>query len=188
MSETIQKYLGNPTLETERLILRKLEPGDAGDVFEYASDPEVSKYTTWETHRTLEDSRGFIQWTLGRYECDEAGEWGIVLKETGRLIGSMGFVRLDLQNSCGSFGYVLARKHWRKGLMPEAVKRLIRFGFEEMGLNRIEAYHYIENGASGRVMQKAGMTYEGLLRQKMFAKCRFWDVKQYAILAEEWNK
>ncbi len=67
--------------------------------------------------------------------------------------------------------------------MTEAVRRLIRFGFEEMKLNRIEAVHAIENEASGKVMQKAGMSFEGVLRQRMFAKGRFCDVKQYAAVS-----
>ena len=66
--------------------------------------------------------------------------------------------------------------------MTEAVKRLIQFSFEEMGLQRVEAIHFIENGASGRVMQKAGMEFEGLARRRFFIKNRFWDIKQYAII------
>lgn len=186
MNEETLKFRGNPALETERLILRKLEIADAKDVFEYARNPEVTKYMTWETHKSIEDAEGFINWTLERYKKDEAGEWGIELKETGRIIGAMGFVQLDLQNSCGVLGYALSKDYWGKGIMTEAVRRLIRFCFEEMKLNRIEAIHASENEASGRVMQKAGMSFEGLLRQKMYAKGRFWDVKQYAILKEDW--
>lgn len=72
--------------------------------------------------------------------------------------------------------------------MTEAVQRMIRFAFEEMGLNRIEAVHIPENRDSGKVMQKAGMAFEGLIRQKLFAKGKLWDVMQYAIVKEDWSK
>ncbi|MFA6308209.1 MAG: GNAT family protein [Clostridia bacterium] len=181
-------YHGTPTLETERLVLRKFTPEDSGDMFEYASDAEVSKYVTWDTHKTIDDSLGFIKYTLNRYMKDETGEWGIVLKENNKFIGSCSFVWMESKNLCGNIGYVLSRQYWNKGIMTEAVKRLIRFSFEEMKLNRIEAVHFIENESSGRVMQKAGMKYEGLMRQKYFIKEKFRDIKQYAILKEDWEK
>lgn len=181
------KFLGNPLLATNRLILRKFTVEDAMDVFEYAREPEVARYVTWDAHKSIGDSINFINWTLDRYDSDEAGEWAIEYRETGRIIGGMGFVQIDTVNSCGAIGYVLSKEYWGKGLMTEAVKRLIRFGFEEMGLNRIEAVHIPENVASGKVMQKAGMFYEGLLKQKMYAKGRYWDVKQYAAVKDEWS-
>ncbi len=114
MREMTSKFLNNPTLETERLILRKFDIPDAQDVFEYAKHPEVTKYMTWETHRSVEDSKGYIHWALERYEKDEAGEWGVELKETGRIIGAMGFVQLDLPNFCGAIGYALSKEYWGK--------------------------------------------------------------------------
>jgi len=188
MVDQISKYLGNPALNTERLVLRRIDASDAQGVFEYARHPEVAKYMTWEAHKSIDDSKGFINWTLERYEKDEAGEWGIELKETQKIIGAMGFVHLDLHNSFGEIGYALSKDYWGRGIMTEALKRLIKFSFEEMKLNRIEATHAIENEASGRVMQKAGMTYEGLLRQRFFTKGKFWDIKQYAIVYSDWNK
>lgn len=186
MKESVFK--GNPMLETERLILRKLTRKDAADIYEYASDPEVPKYMLWDVHKSIEDSKNFIRFTLGRYRKDEAGEWGIVLKETGKLIGCISFVSCDTKNKRGEVGYVLNRNYWGKGYMPEAAERLIEFAFSEMELNRVECFHFDANEKSGRVMQKAGMTYEGMARQKVFAKEKFWDVKMYGILKEEWEK
>jgi [ribosomal protein S5]-alanine N-acetyltransferase len=179
-------FKGTPELETERLVLRKLTLQDDEDVFAYASDDEVTRYVTWGSHQSIEDSRKYINFILGRYENDRVGEWGIELKETGRLIGAMGFVNLDIQNSCRGIGYVLSKDYWGTGVMTEALKRIIQFSFEDMKLNRIEAVHAVENGASGKVMQKAGMSYEGLIRQKLFAKGCFNDVKQYAIVKSDW--
>ena len=180
------KFCDNPKLETERLILRKIQEDDAEDVFGYAKNPEVAKYTTWEAHKSLKDTKIYINWVIGRYKNDETGDWVIQLKETGKIIGSLGFAQLDLHNSCGSIGYALGKEYWGRGIATEAVKRLIQFGFEEMELNRIDAVHIPENEASGKVMQKSGMKYEGLIRQKLFAKGIFWDVKQYSITKDEW--
>jgi ribosomal-protein-alanine N-acetyltransferase len=181
-------FRGTPQLETERLVLRKLKSQDEGDIFEYASDDEVTRFMTWDTHKSIEDARGFINFTLGRYERDEAGEWGIVLKETGKLVGAIGFPWCDIKNRRAEIGYVLSRNHWGQGIMPEAVTRVLKFAFEEIGLNRIECCHFLPNEKSGRVMQKAGMSFEGIARERVFAKNKYWDVKQYAILQSDWIK
>jgi ribosomal-protein-alanine N-acetyltransferase len=180
-------FRNTPQLETERLRLRKLVLGDAEDIFAYASDDEVTKFMIWDTHKTLEDSQGFITFTLDRYEKDDAGEWGIILKETGTLIGTIGFPRHDNKNSQAEIGYVLRRSYWGKEIMPEAVGRILQFAFSEMKLNRIECCHFFPNEKSGKVMQKIGMSFEGIAREKIFAKGRFWDAKQYAILRSDWN-
>lgn len=186
MSEPFSR--NTPQLETERLRLRKLLLGDAEDIFAYASDDEVTKYMIWDAHKTLEDSQGFINFTLGRYEKDDAGEWGIILKETGTLIGTIGFPRHDKKNCQAEIGYVLGRRYWGQEFMPEAVGVILQFAFTEMELNRIECCHFLPNEKSGRVMQKIGMSFEGIAREKIFAKGQFWDTKQYAILCSDWNK
>ncbi|HBE80669.1 MAG TPA: GNAT family N-acetyltransferase [Firmicutes bacterium] len=183
MTELIFK--GTPQLKTDRLILRKITPADAGDIFEYASDEEVSRYVIWDTHKTIEDSREFIRLTLERYERDEAGDWGIVWRENGKLIGTAGFGWHDMNNRRAEIGYVLARPYWGQGIMPEAARRIVQFGFEEMGLNRVECCHFLPNEKSGRVMQKVGMSFEGIARERILAKDRFWDIKQYAILRSD---
>ena len=83
---------GPPRLETERLVLRKITPGDAAAVFAYASDPEVTRYVLWETHRSVEDSRAFLALTQGKYEAGGEPDWGIVYKGDGRFVGTCGFV------------------------------------------------------------------------------------------------
>lgn len=186
MQELIFK--GTPQLETERLILRKINPQDEEDIFEYASDDEISKFVTWDTHKSVDDTRKFIKFTLERYERDEAGEWGIVLKENQKLVGAVGFTGYSVKNRHAEIGYVLSRKYWGQGIMPEAVNRILKFAFEEMGLNRIECFHVLENEKSGRVMQKVGMSFEGISRERIYCKNRYWDVKQYAILRSDWIK
>jgi ribosomal-protein-alanine N-acetyltransferase len=185
-AEDVLKNL--PTLETDRLILRKMILGDTEAVFAYASDPEVTRYVIWDAHRTIEDSEIFLRSVAERYENAEVADWGIVYKGNGRFIGGCGIVGWDLENARAEIGYVLSRQYWGQGLMPEAVRAMIAFGFEKMGLNRLEARCITENTASARVMEKAGMLYEGTLRQREFIKGAYRDTKIYSILKSEFSR
>lgn len=174
-----------PALETERLVLRAMTPGDAEAVFAYASDPEVSRYTIWETHRTIEDSKAFLKSVAGKYGSGGEPDWGIVYKGDRRLIGACGFVNWSREHDRAEVGFTLHRGYWGRGLAAEAVRALIRFGFERMRLNRVEARCIAENTVSARVMHKAGMTCEGTLRRREFVKGAYRDMKLYAVLAGE---
>jgi len=182
---SIRRFLGNPTLVTERLIIRTIEATDAEDVFHYAKQADVVRYLTWEVHQSIEDTHDYINLTREKIQKDKAGEWGLQLKETGSIIGAIGFVNFDQKNYCGELGYVISRHYRGQGLIPEAIKAIVQFAFEKMNLQRIEAMHYTENEASGRAMQKAGMRYEGLLRRKVFTKGKHWDVKLYAVTKDD---
>jgi ribosomal-protein-alanine N-acetyltransferase len=173
-----------PALETERLILRKMTLNDVEAVFAYASDPEVSRYTLWETHRSIEDSRAFLKLTTQKYENGGEPDWGIVYKGNGCLVGVCGLVNWEAEHARAEIGFVLSREYWGHGFMPEAVRAMFRFGFERMNLNRIEARCIAENAASARVMEKAGMVYEGMLHQREYIKGAYRDIKLYAILRE----
>ncbi len=104
-----------PTLETDRLILRKMTLNDAEAVFAYASDPEVTRYVSWETHRKIGDSESFLRSVVEGYERGEAAEWGIVYKGDGRFVGGCGVVRWELDHSRAELGYVLSREYWGRG-------------------------------------------------------------------------
>ena len=186
-STRAQKKLGSlPVLETERLILRKMTPGDAEAVFVYASDPEATRYMIWETHRSLGDSRAFLELVASRDESGGEPEWGIVYKGDHRFVGTCGFVNWEPGHARAELGYVLSREYWGRGLASEAVRAVVSFGFARMDLNRIEARCIAENAASSRVMEKAGMTYEGTLRQRERIKGAYRDMKLYAILKDEY--
>ena len=184
-AKTIRSLGDLPTLETERLILRKMTPNDVGAVFAYASDPEVARYVLWETHRSIEDSRAFVELVVSRYESGGEPEWGIVYKGDHRFVGTCGIVSWEPEHARAELGYALSREYWGRGLMPEAVCAMISFGFGRMGLNRIEARCIAENSASARVMQKAGMTCEGTLRQRERIKGKYRDMEIYSILRGE---
>ena len=176
-----------PVLETSRLVLRKLELADVDDMYGYASDPEVTRYVTWDAHISRENTLGYLKFLQQRYKTDRCLVWGVVLKENNKLIGTCDYVRIDNTSKCGILGYALAREYWNQGLMSEAVRAIIDFGFEVLDLNRIEAHCMVANLASERVMQKTGMTFEGILREKVFLKNQFISLKMYSILKKEWN-
>jgi RimJ/RimL family protein N-acetyltransferase len=176
-----------PTLETERLILRKMAPSDAEAVFAYASDPEVTRYVIWETHRSIEDSRAFLELESSKRESGGEPEWGIVYKGDHRFIGTCGIVSWDTDHARAELGYVLSRDYWGRGLMAEAVRAVISFCFQRMNLNRIEARCTAENAASARVMEKAGMSHEGTMRQRELIKGAYRDMELYAILRGEFR-
>lgn len=171
-----------PKLETERLLLRRMTMADAQDIFAYSRDPEVSRHVMWDAHSYIGESRAYLRYVRRQYRNNEPSSWGIELKGTGRLIGTIGFMWWNRDNRSAEVGYSLARAQWNKGLMTEALRTIIRFGFEEMRLNRIEAQHETANPASGRVMEKAGMRLEGVLRQRLYNKGKYVDVALYSIL------
>src|SRR5918997_6341448 len=115
----------HPTLETERLILRTLTPEDAEAVFAYASDPEVTRYVAWATHRSIEDSKAFLKYTIRKNERGDEPDWGIVYKGDQRFIGTCGFAGWEAGHARSEIGYVIRREYWRQGLMPEAVRAMI---------------------------------------------------------------
>ena len=172
-------------LETARLRLRSIRHEDAEAIFEYASDPLVTQHLPWRTHQTVQDTRDYITSTLERQEWPDLAPWGIEHKIEGKLIGSCGFHHWSLEHARAEIGYVLARRYWGQGYMTEAVGAIIAYGFEAMSLNRIEALCRPLNVASARVLEKAGMRFEGVLRQYMFANGTHHDYKIYAILRED---
>ena len=160
---------------------------DAEDMFEYASDPEVSKYTGWYAHNALEDSKLFLNYVTNSYRNNQVSSWGVVHKVDKKFIGTAGFINWNVEHARAEIGYALARKYWGKGYMTEVVHAIIYFGFSRIMLNRIEARCEIKNIASARVMEKVGMKYEGILRQHMFMKGKYRDLKIYSITKDEFS-
>jgi ribosomal-protein-alanine N-acetyltransferase len=181
-------HKGTITLETERLILRRFVATDAGAMFNnWASDAEVTKYLTWPAHTDVSISKAVIDSWLPLYENLNHYSWAIVLKETGEPIGSIAAVKLDEETDIAHIGYCIGRAWWRKGYASEALCRLVKFFFEEAGVNRIESRHDPRNPNSGKVMQKAGLKCEGVLRQSdRNNQGGYCDAAYYAILAEDY--
>ena len=183
--EILRLFRRIPTLECRRLILRKMDKSDAADMFEYASNPAVTKYLTWDVHPNVRFSANYLAYIQSRYRAGEFFDWAIELKENGKMIGTCGFTRFNFPSYSAEVGYVLNPAYWGCALAPEALSRVMRFGFEYLGLNRIEAKCMSGNVQSRRVMEKVGMTYEGTSRESMFIKGRFVSVETCAILRSD---
>ena len=180
-------HKGTKTIETDRLILRQFTMDDAAPMFRnWASDDQVTRYLTWPTHESVEISSMVLSDWTSHYGEPDFYNWAIVLKENGpEPIGNISVVHVKDSTLCATMGYCMSRAHWRKGIMAEALTALIAFLFDEVGFNRIEADHDIENPASGRVMQKSGMTFEGTSRQGGHNNRGIIDLCHWAILKSD---
>ena len=173
-----------PTLSTERLVLRKLEMKDLSDVFEYASDPCVSEYLMWYTHKSKEYTKSYLRYILKLYKKGKFYDWGISLNN--KIIGTVGFSSINIINNSAEIGYVLNSKFWGRGIAAEAVHEIIKFGFTTLGLNRIEAVFLPENERSKRVLIKCGLKSEGIRRSAMIVKNEYRDVEIFSIIRDEY--
>lgn len=171
-----------PPLQTERLLLRRITMRDARDVYAISSDPRVSRYVLWHTHASLADSRDYIRGIQRSYRMDRPAPWGIELRDEHRMIGTIGYVWVQNENRSAEVGYSLGYDYWNQGYATEGLRRVIEYGFAELGLHRIEAQHDIRNPASGRVMEKAGMAREGTLRDRLYCKGEYITTDLYAIV------
>jgi ribosomal-protein-alanine N-acetyltransferase len=175
-----------PVLETERLVLRAFSTDDINDIFEYASVKEVTDFLPWETHKTLDDTRAFLKMSREMFNKYGNIDFAILLKQEKKVIGGISIRKWNDINRCADIGYVLSSKYWGRGIITEAIKRIIKFGFEDLNVNRIEAHCDENNTGSYRAMEKAGMKYEGTLREKTFMKGKFINMKFYSILKSEY--
>lgn len=160
------QHYGTKELETQRLILRPFKENDSKDMFEnWANDLNVTKFLTWEPHKSVEETKQLLASWVKSYSNLDYYQWGIVLKEENKLVGSISAVKIDNELSSVEIGFCIGKKWWRKGITTEALKRVIEFFFDEVGAKNVEARHYIENVNSGKVMKKAGMSYEKTLEE-----------------------
>ena len=171
-----------PVLETRRLRLRPLTMRDEKDMYRYCSDPEVSRHVLWDTHGSPRQTRAVLRSAIKQYRNGLPGSFAIERRSDRRMIGTIGFMWINCEHRSGEVGYSLARDCWNQGYATEALGAVLAFGFDTLKLHRIEAMHECDNPASGRVMEKCGMTCEGTLRGRVFNKGRFSDVRLYAIL------
>ncbi|MBR1813250.1 MAG: GNAT family N-acetyltransferase [Lachnospiraceae bacterium] len=164
-------------LQTKRLILRPWEDSDAEDLYQYASHPDVGPIAGWAIHTSVENSREIIQNVLSAPET-----YAVVLKESGRPVGSIGLMigkasNIGLPDTEGEIGYWIGVPYWGQGLIPEAVREIIRYGFENLNLGRLWCGYFDGNTKSRRVQEKCGFQYhhsadnvpcalEGVLRKE----------------------
>lgn len=179
-------HIGTVTLETERLILRKFVIEDSEDMFiNWVNDREVSKYMRWNAHIDINETEKALKNRIDKYLNPSIYFWAIIMKTINKPIGSIAIITSNEYDMCAEVAYCIGRNYWGQGIAAEALKRVLEFGLTEVNFNRIEAYHSVNNIASGRVMQKAGMIYEGRMRKKYRSHVEFEDSDLYAILKED---
>jgi len=155
------------------------------------SDHEVWKWSRYHPITCMEDAvnveKQFTEKWFAQYDQPNHYNWAIHHKESGEVIGRIRGINPDDRVGQVEFAYELGRNWWNQGIMTEAVKRLLDFFFNEVGFNRVAAAHAHENPASGKVMQKCGMAYEGTMRQADRCNNGLFDKVNYAILAEDYE-
>lgn len=180
------QHKGTLRLETERLILRAFRAEDAAEMFKnWAGDAEATLYVSWPPHQEEAQSLAFIQQHLEQYKDPSHYEWAIYHKESAQVIGSLGAMQPNERTGCVELGYIISRPFWGQGITTEAARAVIRFLFEQVGVLRIQAKFDPQNAASGQVMRKCGMQYEGRLRRAICSNLGITDAHIYAILRED---
>ena len=178
-----------PTLETERLLLRPLMQDDAPAIARLAGRREIADTTISIPHPYSEaQARQWIAETADLFAKGKSAVFGIQLKSGGNLAGGIGLRDIDTEHSLAELGFWVAVEYWGQGYATEAARAVVGFAFEQLGLNRIHAHHMVRNPASGRALAKLGMKVEGLLRQRVRKWGVFEDVVLMAILQQEWAK
>jgi len=178
-----------PTLETERLLLRPLMQDDAPAVARLAGRREIADTTISIPHPYSEEqARYWIAESADLFAQGKSVVFGVQLKRGGNLAGGIGLRDIDTEHSLAELGFWVAVEYWGQGYATEAARAVVGFAFEQLGLNRVYAHHMVRNPASGRALAKLGMKVEGLLRQRVRKWGVFEDVVPLAVLREEWGQ
>jgi ribosomal-protein-alanine N-acetyltransferase len=172
-----------PVLEAETFTLRPLCIDDAPGVFAYASDPEVARHTLWPPHESEDFTRGFLK----RFTGPGFLSWAIVSREDGRVLGMVFLHSLSSHHRKAEIAFNVARSHWGKGMATGAARLVLGHSFAQLGLNRVEATCMPGNLGSRRVLEKLGMSREGLSRRSHLRHDGFHDMELFALLREEFR-
>ncbi len=175
-----------PVIKTARLILRPFRITDAVAVQKLAGEFEIADTTANIPHPYyIDHARDWIKTHRESYESERLGVFAITKVESEELIGAVGLM-INRGHDSAELGYWVGKPFWNQGYCTEASRALLRWGFEELNLNRIQARHFVRNPSSGRVMEKLGMKKEGILRQFFKKWGRFEDTALYSILRFEY--
>ncbi|WEG72399.1 GNAT family N-acetyltransferase [Vagococcus intermedius] len=172
-----------PTIQTERLLLRKFAYDDVEDILSYASNPLVTKNMDWNGHRNLKESKVYIRDSLTNPYVKEPFIWAIALKDSNRVIGAVSLT-IDTTKKHGEIGYLLNPDYWHLGYASESVKQLLAFSFTNLGLTRLFGICLTDNLASANVMLNCGMAYEGTLRNFLEIDSNLRDVALYSRISK----
>ena len=172
-----------PVIESNRLILRRITNDDVNEVFELRSNPETMKYIPRPLVKTTEDALEHIAMIEDKIVTNVGINWGITLKSNPKLLGIIGYYRMQPENYRAEIGYILLPEFHGKGIITEAVQRLITYGFNDLNLHSIEAVIDPENFASEKVLQKCNFIKEAHLKECQFYEGKFLDSVIYSLLS-----
>ena len=183
-------HKGTQTIETRRLILRRFRVEDAQAMYDrWASDPQVTRFLTWPPHADAALTRQLLTLWVDAYEKPDNYQWAITVKVQDDLpVGSISVVFHDDAVRKAEVGYCIGRAWWRQGITSEALSAVIAFLFDEVGMERVEARHDVNNLNSGAVMEKCGMRKEGVHRRGDINNQGIVDACMHAILKDEWKR
>jgi ribosomal-protein-alanine N-acetyltransferase len=182
-------YFNNfPSLESERLILRKLELTDASEVQLIRSDEKVMIYMDSERQMTLQHSENFISNKLKMYEERTGIFWAIIEKSTNKFMGDFAFFKIDNKNSRAEIGYTLKPEFWGNGFMKEAMLNVFNFGFSDLKLHSLEANINPQNDNSRAILTKMGFQKEAYFRENYYYNGDYLDSEIYSLLKTDYQK
>lgn len=174
-----------PEIETNRLRLREITIEDASSILGYLSDEDVMKYYGLAPFQSINDALDEIAWYQSMFNNETGIRWGITLKEQGMVIGSCGFHNMVSQHSRTDIGFVLSKDYWGNGIAFEAVEAILRYGYEQMNFQRIQALIEPANVPSQKLVEKLGFVREGLLRNYKYTNGKFDDYYMYSLLKKD---
>ena len=170
------------TLETDRLILRPIELSDAPAIFEYAQNDRATRWVTWDSHQTISDSEKFIQFV---FQNEAMGNMNFAICEKNNprfMMGDIGIMWVSRKDKIVELGTILNERFWGNGYVTETFKAVIDYIFQNMDVVRIQGRCKVGNTQSRRMMEKAGLEYEGLIRSSLFCKNQHWDMEMLSII------
>lgn len=176
-----------PTLETERLRLRRIVADDAPDWLSILSHDEVRRYLVDIEQVNFDEISNIIAWTDEIISNQSGIRWAITLKPDNKMIGTCGFHAYDKSNQRLEIGYELGSDYWRQGIMREAIRAVLDFAFNTLGVHRVEADVTVGNDGSSGLLKNLGFTHEGTWRDRVYAQGQFFSLWQFGLLKDEFE-
>ncbi len=174
-----------PQIETERLVLRRIEVQDSADMYEYSCQAKVTEYLTWNPHKSEKETERYIKLLGKKYDKGAFWDFGLEHKESSKFIGTCGFTSFNQDENSAEIGYVLSPCFWGMGLAFEACTAVLKFGFAVFDLDRICARYIEGNDSSRRVMEKLGMSYVTTYKNSYYIKNEYKTVIEYSVTKKD---